>query len=425
MKSKTYFGEYSLKHWLNLILKRNIVLPDYQRSFVWNPQDVERLIHSFITGQFIQPITIARMNSINDGTNIILDGQQRLTSILLLALGFFPKKERFREQLTDASEDDSDEPDETLLTNNIIDWTFERILKRDFSLNSLAEIRGRLLIDENYENLPFKNHDYLMTGDTLSEFLDNNFLGFSYIVPDQADRDSEQEFFSTLFRNMNYLGQKLSTLESRKSLYYLNDEYKDYFEGRLADGSDALAGLKIIENVAPRKIDFVRYLSMLSQYDERTKARKIMVGYSAYSSRESFYVDYVSYILGLEQEDRTNKFDRFNISTTFGEEGWQPRFERLQHTIEDLKVNMNLDTKFPDAFRSWIDADYWLFGLIYWIVFKDKSIDLSTNWTPKLIAAIRKKKRTSNDSYVRAPNMLGHLRTRIERSIELFKKHII
>ena len=425
MKSKTYFGEYSLKHWLNLILKRNIVLPDYQRSFVWNPQDVERLIHSFITGQFIQPITIARMNSINNGTNIILDGQQRLTSILLLALGFFPKKERFREQLTDASEDDSDEPDETLLTNNIIDWTFERILKRDFSLNSLAEIRGRLLIDENYENLPFKNHDYLMTGDTLSEFLDNNFLGFSYIVPDQADRDSEQEFFSTLFRNMNYLGQKLSTLESRKSLYYLNDEYKDYFEGRLADGSDALAGLKIIENVAPRKIDFVRYLSMLSQYDERTKARKIMVGYSAYSSRESFYVDYVSYILGLEQEDRTNKFDRFNISTTFGEEGWQPRFERLQHTIEDLKVNMNLDTKFPDAFRSWIDADYWLFGLIYWIVFKDKSIDLSTNWTPKLIAAIRKKKRTSNDSYVRAPNMLGHLRTRIERSIELFKKHII
>lgn len=425
MESKTYFGEYSLWHWLQLMLKRNIILPDYQRSFVWNHQDIERLIHSFKTGQFIQPVTIARINSIDNGINIILDGQQRLTSILLLALGYFPKKERFKEDMMSAIEDDSVEHDETMVSNDIIDWTFERLLKKEIEQNSLLEIKHRIAIDDNYEILNFKNPDYLMSGEILKKFLENTFLGFSYIVPEEANKDIEQKFFSTLFRNMNYLGQKLSSLESRKSLYYLNEKYKNYFEGRLSDGSEALGGLKIMENVSPRKIDFVRYLSILSQYDERTKAKKIMLGYSAYSSRENFYVDYVSHILGLEQEERTKKFDGFEMSTTFGEEGWEPRFARLKQTIEALKDKMNLDPKYPQAFRSWIDADYWLFGLIYWIVFKDKNIDTETNWTNKINSAIRDKKKNANDSYVKSPNMLGHLRDRIEQSLELIQKHTL
>lgn len=33
MKSKVYYGEYSLKHWIDLILKKNLKLPKYQRHF--------------------------------------------------------------------------------------------------------------------------------------------------------------------------------------------------------------------------------------------------------------------------------------------------------------------------------------------------------------------------------------------------------
>ncbi len=36
MDNRVYYGEYSLRHWINLILKNNIVLPEYQRYFVWN-----------------------------------------------------------------------------------------------------------------------------------------------------------------------------------------------------------------------------------------------------------------------------------------------------------------------------------------------------------------------------------------------------
>lgn len=53
MESRVYYGEYSLKHWINLLLKRNIVLPNYQRSFVWDEKDIKRLIKSLGEGQFV------------------------------------------------------------------------------------------------------------------------------------------------------------------------------------------------------------------------------------------------------------------------------------------------------------------------------------------------------------------------------------
>lgn len=427
MRSKTYTGEYSLKHWINLITKKNIILPEYQRSFVWSQQDIERLILSFKSGQFIQPVTIARMNSIGDGVNIILDGQQRLTSILLLVIGYYPKKEMFKSGEMRASDDDSatDETDE-MSESKILEWTFEKLLHKDTTKNSIEQIKHRVSSIEKgkYDTLVLKNPESIMTDSKLDLFLENTFLGFSYIVPDISDAASEQVFFSTLFRNMNYLGRKLSALESRKSLYYLNDKFKNYFEGKLDDGTDALAELKIIENVAPRKLDFVRYLSILSQYEGCKSVRNVLVGYSSYASRESYYVDYVSYILDLEQESRKDKFNRFDFNKTFGTSGFQSRFARLAETIVKFKDRMNLDSKYTDAFRSWIDADYWLFGLIYWVVFRGIDIDTDNDWTSEILDRIENLK-NSGDNYSKTPNLLKNLRSRIEDSIRLFKEHIV
>lgn len=35
MMNKVYYGEYTLEHWIKLMLTRNIELPNYQRHFVW------------------------------------------------------------------------------------------------------------------------------------------------------------------------------------------------------------------------------------------------------------------------------------------------------------------------------------------------------------------------------------------------------
>ena len=44
---------------------------------------------------------------------------------------------------------------------------------------------------------------------------------------------------------------------------------------------------------------------------------------------------------------------------------------------------MNLDER-NNAFTSWIDADYWLYGLLYWVLFKGKSIANEEMLTEKI-----------------------------------------
>ena len=96
MKNKVYYGEYTLRHWIELILKKNIILPPYQRNFVWKETKVRKLISTLQNEEFVPPITIGLFKT-NAGTqNLILDGQQRLTSILLSYLNIMPDADKFK-----------------------------------------------------------------------------------------------------------------------------------------------------------------------------------------------------------------------------------------------------------------------------------------------------------------------------------------
>lgn len=77
------------------MLSGNITLPEYQCHFVWRERDVKRLLQSLSDGQFLQPVTIALYDDGVKRQNLILDGQQRLTSLLLVYLRYFPGKKRF------------------------------------------------------------------------------------------------------------------------------------------------------------------------------------------------------------------------------------------------------------------------------------------------------------------------------------------
>lgn len=415
MKSKTYYGEYSLMHWIRLLVSKNLILPDYQRSFVWGEKDIKRLIKSLEDGQFVQPVTIAHFNDGTRDINYILDGQQRLTSLLLAFAGYMPNKTRFDSPTHIATEDDSSKDETEAVTNReIIGWTFQDILSDNPTENSIDEIKRRLNEDDRYSRLSIR------TTKPLNTFLEETFLGFSYIVPEPADTTQYQRFFSTLFRNINYLGMKLSSIESRRSLYYMNQDYKNYFDGKTTKGKDVLCNLLITENMQRCQLDFVRYLAILSQYDLTSNEQKVMVGYSAYSARESFYADYVSYILGLEQAERPTKFDGFNFANTFGENGWETRANSLREHITGLKAVIGMD-KTIASFTSWIEADYWLFGLIYWIIIKGKTIEQSPKLIERIKAEIESKRK--DDYYSKNPNRLGNLRNRIKSSIKIYSTY--
>ena len=418
MKTRVYYGEYTLRHWLNLMLTRNIDLPDYQRSFVWGENDVKRMVESLESGQFVPPVTIAHFNDGNGSKNLILDGQQRLTSLLLAYLGRMPIKDKFVSTEVDlAAGDDSDE-DRQIASS--MEWTYKFMLSKDPKEDSLPKMEKRIREDERYAkldiNLPRE----------LEDFYDDTFLGFSFVIPNSEDAAETQRYFSTLFRNMNYLGHKLSPLESRRSLYYLNASYKNFFDGRLESGEDVLCGIRIVENMQAKKLDFVRYLSTLSQYIGTQEIKKVLRGYSAYSSRESYYADYVSYIVGLEQEDRKDKFDKFKIDETFPNQEWRERFKTVKTFLEKNKMHLGLDEK-SDAFKSWIDADYWLYGLLYCVVFKGKAITKEEELIAAIIKEVSEKKNPKDgkegDDYSKNPNRVGNLRDRILRSIDIYEQH--
>lgn len=424
MKNKVYYGEYTLKHWIRLMLKKEIVLPEYQRHFVWSERDLKRLITSFKEGQFVQPVTIALYDDKSEKVNLILDGQQRLTSILLAYLGYFPDKKKFEEGLdiTMVNEDDSasDEQHE----NKSILWQYTQLLTFGKKRES---IQSQLEKDNKYKKLEMSILE--MIDDDLFE---NSYLGFSYVVPESKESNEIQQNFSQLFRNINYFGKKLGAIESRRSLYYQNSELTSFFEGKCSDGIDVIPDIFILDDWKPCKIDFVRYLSILSQFkcSDRNDAKDVMVGYSAYSSRENYYADYVAYILKLEQEERTNKFNKFKFSAVFPDECWKTRFERLRQTLAELKPLMNLNDK--NAFSTLFEADYWLFGCMYFILFEGKTIDIHKEIAaPKgvvqtLSSEISKEvnRLKEDDKYKKNANRLGNVRARIIGSYEIFMKYV-
>lgn len=254
-----------------------------------------------------------------------------------------------------------------------------------------------------------------------ADFFDKTFLGFSYIIPESNDKAEIQNSYTQLFRNINYFGSRLSVMESRRSLYFMKSEYQRYFEGLLEDDSDVLCGIKLVEKLMPTKIDFVRYLSTLSQYLIFGSSDKVLRWYSAYSTRESYYGDYVSHIVGVEQEINETKFDGFDFSAVFPGDCWKQRFVVLKEAVNGLKSNFDLNK--DNAFTSWIDADYWLFGLIYHIVFKGKKLkDDTTGLVGEITKKIRPKRK--DDYYAKTPNRLGNLRERMKDSINIVGKYV-
>lgn len=146
--------------------------------------------------------------------------------------------------------------------------------------------------------------------------------------------------------------------------------------------------------------------------------------YSSYASRENFYVDYVSFIIKIEQESHGDKFDGFEMDKTFPNECWKERFKVLKTIIAELKEKLKSSKdKAKSDFDSWIDADYYLFGLIYYVLFEDKKITLTDSLIDELKSKINVIRQDKLSSYSKSPNRLGYLRERLNDSIQIYAKY--
>ena len=386
MNNKVYYGEYTLRHWINLILKKNIILPDYQRYFVWDQNKAKELIKAFKEKQFIPPVTIGNFKSEKESINLILDGQQRLTSILLAYIGYFPNKIINQKELKFMDENDNLIEDEGI--NNILEWNFNELLKNG---STKEEIKENL----SYEN--YIKFDFNVGKD----FFDNNFLGFSYLVPLLANDKEQQKFYSKVFRSINIQGESLLALESRAALYYLDKDLEDYFIPKFIE--------KIYVNDS--KIDFVRYLALLSQYKKEKTADEL--GKRFAGKMEKYYEEYIYFTVG---EEDSNVFIKY--SEVFKD---KKEYEKMYINLKESLKKLELLKKYG----SIIDVDITLFGLIYFIVFEKKEIDYSKK--ESIIKEINKeieKIRREDTKHIKNPAAFKYLRYRVRRSIEIYERYI-
>ncbi len=393
MDKKVYYGEYSLKYWIELILKKDLVLPDYQRSFVWSEEQVKGFVKGIKEDGFVPPVTIGVCNIGGENRNLILDGQQRLSSLLLAYFKSYPKKDAFRRSVDDldladgAAEEDDDEPEV-----EYINWSL-----RMFADKGPVEQNVR----DSITSKQYTHVDYDVTPD----FFETKFIPFSFIIPNAADESEQHEFYSTVFRNINILGTPLEPIESRKSLYFLKSELKDFFDPECCrDYKIELVGKN-------QSFDFVRAMALLAQYKKEGRSNRLA---QSYKPRMEKY--YEEYIYSVVKDSADSMFAQF--TTYIPNKNFAPRIAKLQTALQGLNYNLL-------HFTSIIDVDVFMLGLIYQTVILGRDINLSKGDELKTILQRKIRSFKADPSHKASPSLLKHMRSRVEFSVTIFTSYAI
>ncbi len=397
MKNRVYYGEYTLAYWIEMMLTGKITLPEYQRHFVWNEKRMARLIDSLKNDRFVPPVTIGTFTK--DGTkhNYIIDGQQRLTSILLAYFDIFPNKEGFRAHiaaLANGNEQPLDDGEDPF--DNVLEWNFRMLTEKG---QTKSDILARC--EPN-------NYKKLNLGLT-QDFFKNSFLGFSYIVPATNTSEAQQKYYTKVFREINMQGVNLQEVESRRAMYFLSDGMDALFEPTFA----ANYGVALV--AAPKQqMDFVRYLCFLSAYNKHQNVNKVARGYSYCIER---YIE--CYVHSVVDEDEDDELVAMfgKLSDTFPNKNFIAEMERLSQTIEALRL--------PVSYPSIINMDAYFFGLIYHVLFRHKSIDIAQR--DALIASIEQAivELRETGHHAQAPAQFQYMRARISKSIDEYSHYLI
>ena len=396
MKNKVYYGEYSLHHWIDLLLAGNITLPKYQRSFVWKDDAIKDFIESLKKNEFIPPVIIGNFGG---NINYIIDGQQRLTSLLLAYFGKIPHKEAFKaKDIIQYANPDDLEADEDDEGNQPIEWNFSFLIQKNHQNTKESVLQT---INEKYSD---KYYDY---AEDITNIWDDTYLGFSFIIPLEKDQE-QQKFYCSVFKNINIRGTSLLPQESRRSLYFLDSSKQNFFDW------NGLSQYKISNKNESRQIDFIRFVSISSQYAKELKIQDIMKRYAPRGGKDEDY--YARYIADAINSPEDSIFKPF--SEIFPENNYTSRLERLTTTLNQLDI--------PQEYKSIVDVDITFFGLIFYILIQNDNVDITKkNTLHKELASKIDTYKDKNGNYERNPNLLKNIRKRFKDSIDLYQNFIV
>lgn len=187
-------NDFNVLSYYNFIETGAIVIPGFQRHYVWDIRKASKLIESILMG-----LPIPQIFLYEDGKNrfLIIDGQQRLMTIYYFMKGKFPKRDarvKIRGIFGEKGKlEPSDLEDETLFS------TF------------------RLSFSPNSEHSPYQGLTYASLNELKSTF---DLRTIRNIMVKQVRPDDDKSSIFELFNRLNTGGINLSQQEIRMSLFY-------------------------------------------------------------------------------------------------------------------------------------------------------------------------------------------------------------
>ena len=408
-----YYGEYSLRHWIRLLLKSDVTLPSFQRLFVWGKDQVESFIHSIEKKQFVPPVIIGNYIENEKDSNWILDGQQRLCSLIFAYIGMYPKINEFKikdSSILDGSdeEDDMVDGEEHISSNHVLDYI--QVLAKNKEINNLSGFVNQIETEGKFQS---KEKEKIKVND-FDSFFDNNYLPFIYIkcinsCVTPADVENEKEYYANLFYNINAKGTSLSVQESRNAiLWFLGKEMRE------------LLGTELKINISGKDEvkDIVVYLAIISfiyhNYKENNDTldnakSKLLRGYSGKVGRDQFALDFI------------NNINNKNYIHMFGD--FSKIFKNYSDATKRVKECINsLNTI---KYNSIAEFEIRFFGMLYWQVFCENDIDIekcNDEIESQIDSLIYKQEK--KEDYIRNVNTMGRIRDRVKSSIQFYSSFV-
>lgn len=167
----SYGADYDVEGLVKRLTRKDIVVPEFQRSYVWNLSEASRFVESLLLGLPVPGVFLARQQETN--RLLVIDGQQRLKTLQFFYEGYFNPKE------TDKS-------------------------RRVFKLNK---------VQKKYEGATYQT-----LNDQDRVRLNDSVIHATVIKQESPPDDSTSIYH--IFERLNNEGRKLTPQEMRTSLYY-------------------------------------------------------------------------------------------------------------------------------------------------------------------------------------------------------------
>lgn len=242
-------GQIKINQLVTKIKDGEYVLPDFQRGFVWNRTKVKKLMNSlynnYPTGTLLiwstkQNIKLKGNVLSNEGvyTKLILDGQQRLTSIYTLLTGEEPpfyegKKLDFNLYFNIAAEEDEERFSywQPVKMKDSFEWInvtdFFKIGDAGKYINSMLKSDNPKLREHYLNNFEY----YLEVLNNLAKILEYSY----YLDEDKLRPDMSVSEVVSIFNLVNKEGRKLGEVDlAIAHISMVSPSIKDEFRSELA-----------------------------------------------------------------------------------------------------------------------------------------------------------------------------------------------